>query len=94
MRKFNPTGNLVVLQPIPHNTQTDSGLFLTDKHKQDQQLWTVLCVGPGRLSKKGIRVPVELNSGDKVVTAGIPNTRHTWDDGVVLMDAQEILAKY
>lgn len=93
MKQFHPSGNLVVLQPIPQFTTT-AGLLLVDKYKRDQQLWTVIAVGPGRRTRKGQFILPDVLPGDKVLTPGIPNVRHTWDDGVVIMDADEILLKF
>jgi chaperonin GroES len=93
MRTIRPTRNLVVLQPIKNGAMTQGGLHLIEGSNPIQQLWRVLHVGPGRLTKKGIRVPIELNPGDRVVTAGVLNNHACYTDGVQVVEDSEIVAK-
>lgn len=56
--------------------------------------WRVLGVGPGRRTKKGILVPPEVAPGDCVLTGIYLGPKVALDDGTVVIDADEILAKW
>lgn len=88
-----PAGNLVILRPEESQSRSAGGIVLAERYRPATQIWRVLDVGPGRLTKRGQRVPIELTRGDRVFTAQIPNTRHAFSDGVIVVDASEILAK-
>lgn len=86
------TGNLVALLPIPPDAVTAGGIHRVDSN-QPQQIWRVLHVGPGRLTKKGVRIPIEFKPGDRVVSPEILVSRDCYTDGVKICDASEIIAK-
>lgn len=93
MITIRPTGNLVVIQPIESGLRTQGGLHLPESAKPAQQIWRVLHVGPGRRSKNGSRIPIDLKPGDKVITPEVFNNRMIYTDGVQVVDAEEIVAK-
>lgn len=44
-----------------------NGLLIPPSSRTERRTGTVLAVGPGRLTRKGVRVPVPLSVGDRVV---------------------------
>lgn len=66
--KLKPLGNRVILEPISKEEKTKSGIIIpetVDKEKPEQG--KVLAVGPGKMSKDGKRIPMDIKAGDKVL---------------------------
>lgn len=68
-------GARVVLEPEAIEDKTASGIILPPKAQEEQQLGTVVVVGPGRRLENGTVFPMDLQIGDRVLyarTAGVP----------------------
>ena len=68
---LNPVGEQVIIRPDMDFKKTEGGLFLTDR-AQDlewklRRTGTVVAVGEGLVTKKGVRVPIDLKPGDRVI---------------------------
>ena len=68
MVNFVPLGERVIIQPIELDQQTKGGIFLPDTAKEKPQEGKVVAVGPGRVADDGTRIPMELASGDRVIS--------------------------
>lgn len=65
---LKPLGNRVILEPVSKEEKTKSGIIIpetVDKEKPEQG--KVLAVGPGKMSKDGKRIPMDIKAGDKVL---------------------------
>jgi chaperonin GroES len=90
---FKPTADRVLLKRAELETKTAGGLFIPDIQGEQANRGTVVDFGPGRITKKNILVPTELNLGDTVVFgdgAGTP-IRVNGEDYLVIK-ADEIIA--
>lgn len=98
MPTYRVTGNFVLLEPLPAKTQTTAGILLPPASKFDNLLWKVVAVGPGRIIRKRNRedvlIPTELAPGDNIVLDRHHGNKAALDDGKIIVDAGEILAKY
>jgi chaperonin GroES len=67
--KMKPIGNQVVIKLEPLPEKTESGLYLpVDSKAHEHCQGTVVAMGPGKVAPKtGIRYPMELKVGDKVL---------------------------
>ncbi len=66
--KLKPLGNRVILEPVSKEEKTKSGIIIpetVDKEKPEQG--KILAVGPGKMSKDGKRIPMDIKAGDKVL---------------------------
>lgn len=64
---ITPCNDRVLIEVDEDETVTSGGLHMPDKSVEDIHKWgTVISVGPGRLSKKGVRIPVGVEPGDRV----------------------------
>lgn len=93
---MKPTGNHLHVRPILRDRV--GSILLTEKLKISLELgrpreWRVLAVGPGRLTKKGVRVPVEAAPGDRVITFHDFEGPVDLPDGTALITETQILAK-
>mmetsp|Transcript_17320 Transcript_17320/g.30821 ORF Transcript_17320/g.30821 Transcript_17320/m.30821 type:complete len:103 (+) Transcript_17320:63-371(+) len=65
--RFKPLMDRVLVQKIKAEAKTATGLFLPDSAKKAPNWAKVLAVGPGRLSKEGELLPMNVQIGDTVV---------------------------
>ena len=91
--KLRPLGDRVVIEPIPREDMTKSGIVLPDTAKEKPQKGTVLAVGPGRILDDGKRESIDVKKGDSVLYAKYAGTEFKIDDEELLIVSQkDILA--
>ena len=74
-------------------TVTASGLVIPDMAKEKPQEGTVVAVGPGRVDDKGVRVPMDVKEGDKVIYAKYGGTEVKYQgEEYVILSARDLLA--
>src|SRR5213592_4404822 len=78
--KLRPLGDRVVIEPIPREEMTKSGIVLPDTVKEKPQEGKVLAVGPGRILDDGKRESVDVKVGDKVLYAKYAGTEFKIDE--------------
>ena len=64
---LRPLADRVVIRPLPREEKTKSGLVLPDLTKEKPQEGTIVAAGPGRFNDAGVREPMDVKVGDKVV---------------------------
>lgn len=65
---------------------------LKQAHIGNYKLWRVLQTGPGRLTRKGVCVPIECSPGDRLVTVTGHTGPHELPDGTAIISWDEVLA--
>lgn len=74
-------------------TVTASGLVIPDMAKEKPQEGTVVAVGPGRVDDKGVRVPMDVKEGDKVIYAKYGGTEVKYQgEEYIILSARDLLA--
>ncbi|AIQ62740.1 10 kDa chaperonin [compost metagenome] len=63
---IKPLGERVLVEPIEQEETTSFGIVLPDSAKEKPQEGKVIAVGSGAL-KDGVRVPLEVKEGDRVI---------------------------
>ena len=63
--KLKPLSDRVVLKKAEKELKTKSGLILSSAAAEDPSYYEVVAVGPG-LFTDGVRVPMDVQVGDKV----------------------------
>ena len=63
---FVPFEDRVVIMPSEETETMRGGLYIPDTAKEKPTQGEVLAAGPGRM-EKGVRVPMEVRVGDKVL---------------------------
>jgi co-chaperonin GroES (HSP10) len=86
--------NNVLVEPIEY-TQIGS-IVLPDQLKMSQELghprvFWVIAVGPGRLTRKGVRVPIECEPGDRVICHSYTEGPKPFDDRRMVVNADTII---
>jgi chaperonin GroES len=93
MASLKPLGDRVVVQPLKQSEQTKSGIFLPDTAKEKPQEGKVIAVGPGRSDDKGVRSPLDLKEGQKVLYAKYGGTEFKIDgEEYLILSEKDIFA--
>jgi chaperonin GroES len=91
--KLRPLGDRVVIEPIPREDMTKSGIVLPDTAKEKPQEGKVIAVGPGAFDNDGKRIAVDVTTGDKVLYAKYAGTEFKLDgEDLLIVAAKDILA--
>ena len=65
---LKPVKDKIVFKVKEEEKVTDAGIILPDKMKeQEPDIAEVVAIGPGRINRKGKRIPPCVNPGDKVL---------------------------
>ncbi len=91
--KITPLEDRVVIEPSEEGETMRGGLYIPDTAKEKPTQGKVIAVGPGRV-EKGVRVPMDLVKGDKVLYGKYSGTPFTLDGKeVMIIKASDVLAK-
>ena len=74
LKKLQPLGDRVVIQPTAREEMTKSGIVLPDTAKEKPQEGKIIAAGPGRLTDEGKREPMDVKEGDIVLYAKYAGT--------------------
>ena len=94
MADFNlkPLEDRIVVQASEGDQTTASGLVIPDTAKEKPQEGTVKAVGPGKF-EDGVRVPMDVSVGDKVIYSKYGGTEVKVDgDEYLILSARDVLA--
>jgi chaperonin GroES len=64
---LRPLGERVIVQALPQEEKTKSGIILPDTAKEKPNQGEVVAVGPGRITDDGKTIPMNVKVGDKVL---------------------------
>ncbi len=88
-----PLGDRVVVEREESEKRTSGGILLPDSAKDKPARGVVVSVGEGRLTDKGVRHPLQVKPGDRVVfTSYAGEPFKVGDDELLLMREDDILA--
>ncbi len=66
--KIQPLSDHVLIEPSKKEEKTESGILLPETvNKEKPEQGKVVAVGPGKKNKKGKRLPMEVEKGQKVL---------------------------
>lgn len=92
--KFTPLGERLIVKPLDEEQTTTSGIILPDTAKEKPQEGEVVAVGPGRVTDDGARVPMEVQTGDRIIYSKYAGTEYK-DEGqeYLILRESDVLAK-
>jgi chaperonin GroES len=90
---IKPLEDRIVVQALEAETTTASGIVIPDTAKEKPQEGVVIAVGPGRVTDKGARIPVDVSEGDVVLYSkyGGTEVKYAGQEYLVL-SARDVLA--
>jgi chaperonin GroES len=90
---IRPLADRVLVRALEEAEVKRGGIIIPDTAKEKPQEGEVIAVGPGRLTDKGERIPVEVNKGDKVLFGKYSGTEvNVGSDSYLIMRESDILA--
>ncbi len=89
-----PHSDRIVIRRQEAQDKTTGGILLPDAAKNKPQQGKILAVGPGKLSKEGVRQPLQVKVGDTVLFTGWAGEeyRDKQKDNILLMREEDVLA--
>jgi len=90
---IKPLGDRVVIRVLEQEEKTASGIFLPDTAKEKPSQGEVVAVGSGKLQDNGMRTPLEVSVGDKIIFSKYAGTEVKYE-GVdyLIVSERDILA--
>jgi len=90
---IKPLEDRIVVKTLEAETTTASGLVIPDSAKEKPQEGEVLAVGPGRVDDNGVRIPLDVAVGDKVIYSKYGGTEVKYSgEEFLILSARDILA--
>ena len=90
---IKPLEDRIVVRPVEAEQVTASGLVIPDTAKEKPQEAEVTAVGPGRVDDKGVRIPVDVAVGDKVIFSKYGGTELKFNgEEYLVLSARDVLA--
>ncbi|KAF4549191.1 10 kDa heat shock protein [Elsinoe fawcettii] len=94
IKSLVPLLDRVLVQRVKAEAKTAGGIFLPESSVKELNEAKVLAVGPGGLDKDGKRIPMSVNSGDKVLIPQFGGSSlKVGEDEYHLFRDHELLAK-
>lgn len=90
---FRPMHNRVLVDCDPVETYTSAGFFIPETGAEQVNRGTVVAVGPGKATKDGTIVPIDIRLNERVLFAPGTGLKVTVS-GVeyLVLDADEVIA--
>ncbi|MGG1514040.1 co-chaperone GroES [Paenibacillus oryzisoli] len=89
---IRPLGDRVIIEAVAKEETTASGIVLPDTAKEKPQEGKVVAVGSGAL-KDGVRVPLEVQEGDRIIFSKYAGTEVKYDGReLLILRESDILA--
>lgn len=93
-RTLRPTGNHVLIEPLPPPEKSSGGIWLSPAWEggATSTHGTVLAVGPGLITRKGARVAPDLVPGQRVTFNWIHGEEIEWEGKrLKMLDARQVI---
>ena len=90
--KLNPLDDRVVVEPLSAEQTTAGGIVLPDSAKEKPQQGLVIAVGKGRLNDEGQRVPLAVQTGDRILFGKFAQEVTLSGEAYLILREEEVLA--
>jgi chaperonin GroES len=82
--KFRPLHDRVVIRRVDAEGKTAGGIFIPDTAQEKPMEGEIVAVGPGARDEKGTVVPLDVNSGDRILFG-------KWSGSEIKLDGEDLL---
>lgn len=90
---IRPLHDRILVKRIEPEEQTRGGIILPDTAKEKSDQAVVIEVGPGRLSKHGTQLPIEVKAGDRILMGKYSGTEiRVGNEEYLILRPDQILA--
>ncbi len=91
--QLKPLGDRIVLKIVAQEEKTRGGILLPDTAKEKPQKGEVLAVGTGKVLDSGIKIPLDVHVGDKVIFGQYSGTEIKLEgEEYLIVNERDILA--
>ena len=91
---ITPLHDRVLVRRLEEKEQVKGGIIIPDTAKEKPQEGEVIAVGAGKLNEKGIRIPLDVKAGDRILFGKYSgNDIKIDDEEYMILKEDEILAK-
>jgi len=81
---FRPLGDRVVVRRVEEEAKTKGGIIIPDNAKEKPQEGEVIAAGPGGRDERGERIPMDVQTGDRILFG-------KWSGSEVKIDGEDLL---
>jgi chaperonin GroES len=93
--KVKPLADRILIRRVDADEQVRGGIIIPDTAKEKPLEGEVVAVGPGKLSKEGKRVAMDLSAGDRVLIGKYSGTEvRIGGDEYVILREDDVLATF
>ena len=78
--KVRPLNDRVLVMRVEEEQKTKGGIIIPDTAKEKPMEGKVIAAGPGKLDDTGHRIPMDIQSGDRVLFSKYAGTEIKIDD--------------
>ena len=90
---IRPLGDRVIVKPLDEEETKKGGLYIPDTAKEKPVRGEVIAVGSGKILDNGVRVPMDIKVGQKVIYAKYGGTDIKIEgDNLVILSERDLLA--
>lgn len=90
---LRPLGDRVIIKPLDEEETKKGGLYIPDTAKEKPVRGEVVAVGPGKILDNGVRVPMDIKVGQKIIYAKYGGTDIKIEgDNLVILSERDLLA--
>ena len=88
-------GARLLVKEIKNEEKTNGGIIVPGREKEQTNRGVVLATGEGALLDTGVRMPMQINKGDKVVYASFAGSPIEVDgETLLILNERDVLAVY
>ena len=88
-----PLGDRVFVEPVEEEIEQKGGIFIPDSAKEKPLKARIIAVGPGKRDDSGKLIPMDVKSGQIVLTSKYGGTEIKIDDKTYkILSSSDILA--
>jgi chaperonin GroES len=93
LMNIKPMGDRVVVKRVGMEEKTAGGIIIPDNAKEKPMEGEVIAVGPGKMDDRGIRIPLDVKVGDRVLLSKYAGTEIKFEgQELIIMREDDILA--
>ncbi len=90
---LKPLHDRILIRPAQPEETSKGGIIIPDTAKEKPQRGEVVAIGEGKVSDDGKTIPMQVNTGDKVLYGKYSGTEVTVDDeDMLIMRESDIFA--